>query len=252
MENEKAIWRVAAWVAALILVLWAASGLLLFSVKERGSFGDMFGAINALFSGLAFGGVVIAILLQRQEMRDSRRDFTASAKAQQQFYQAERSANNEDHRRRRLEATMSYISGMSTYRRLDHALSSRITELTAHEDKSAEAAELLAQIENFAAGIKLDVFDIRVVNSAKGGYLLDFYTRWFPYMQSRIDQSSYGETLYNQFEWLVCEIAHLRGKDLPQPLRRPKGAVHKVAQPRRAPEPRSGPGGSDASFGAPR
>ncbi len=33
----------------------------------RGQFGDMFGALNALFTGLAFAGVVITILLQRED-----------------------------------------------------------------------------------------------------------------------------------------------------------------------------------------
>ncbi len=33
-----------------------------------GEFGDTFGALNALFSGLATGGVLIAILMQRQEL----------------------------------------------------------------------------------------------------------------------------------------------------------------------------------------
>ena len=35
---------------------------------NRGQFGDMFGAVNALFSGLAFAEIIITILLQRQEL----------------------------------------------------------------------------------------------------------------------------------------------------------------------------------------
>ena len=34
----------------------------------RGQFGDSFGAINALFSGLAFAGVIIALVFQRREL----------------------------------------------------------------------------------------------------------------------------------------------------------------------------------------
>ena len=41
----------------------------------RGQFGDMFGFVNALFSGLAFAGVIVAILLQREELRLQRRDL---------------------------------------------------------------------------------------------------------------------------------------------------------------------------------
>jgi hypothetical protein len=44
------------------------SFLLLFLPKDqRGIFGDMFGAVNALFSGLAFVGIVITLYLQNQE-----------------------------------------------------------------------------------------------------------------------------------------------------------------------------------------
>jgi hypothetical protein len=44
---------------------------------HRGQFGDMFGALNAVFSGLAFAGVIYAIMLQREEMRSSREALSA-------------------------------------------------------------------------------------------------------------------------------------------------------------------------------
>ena len=36
--------------------------------QDRGLFGDMFGAMNALFGGLAFAGIIYTILLQRVEL----------------------------------------------------------------------------------------------------------------------------------------------------------------------------------------
>ncbi len=58
--------------------------------SDRGTFGDMFGAANALFSGLAFTGIIITILLQRkelalqrQELRDTREELKRSAAAQE-------------------------------------------------------------------------------------------------------------------------------------------------------------------------
>ncbi len=36
--------------------------------SKRGVFGDSFGVVNALFSGLAFAGVIFAILLQKKEL----------------------------------------------------------------------------------------------------------------------------------------------------------------------------------------
>lgn len=38
----------------------------------RGQFGDKFGAINALFSGFAFAGIIFTILLQRRDLSETR------------------------------------------------------------------------------------------------------------------------------------------------------------------------------------
>ncbi len=57
--------------------------------EDRGTYGDMFGGINALFSGLAFGGIIITILLQRkdlalqqEELRETRKELERTTKAQ--------------------------------------------------------------------------------------------------------------------------------------------------------------------------
>lgn len=42
---------------------------------DRGLFGDMFGAINSLFSGLAFAGVIVTIILQKQELSLQREEL---------------------------------------------------------------------------------------------------------------------------------------------------------------------------------
>lgn len=44
----------------------------------RGTFGDMFGSINALFSGLALAGIIITILLQQKELRLQRQELSAT------------------------------------------------------------------------------------------------------------------------------------------------------------------------------
>ena len=38
----------------------------------KGQFGDKFGAANALFSGLAFAGIIITLLLQRRDLSETR------------------------------------------------------------------------------------------------------------------------------------------------------------------------------------
>lgn len=42
---------------------------------DRGTFGDMFGAINTLFSGLAFAGVIYAVFLQSKELNLQREEL---------------------------------------------------------------------------------------------------------------------------------------------------------------------------------
>ncbi len=59
----------------LIFLIWILSGLLLYNIKDRGTFGDMFGAVNSLFSGLAFIGVIFAVLLQKKELELQRKEL---------------------------------------------------------------------------------------------------------------------------------------------------------------------------------
>jgi hypothetical protein len=65
--------------ATLILGLQMATGAAIYFAfddwADRGTFGDMFGAVNALFSGLAFAGVIYTILLQRHELALQRKEL---------------------------------------------------------------------------------------------------------------------------------------------------------------------------------
>lgn len=70
------------WIAPLVVMLvaiWLMSVPLLSCLEESyeawGQVGDSFGAVNALFSGLALGGVVVAILLQGRELRLQREEL---------------------------------------------------------------------------------------------------------------------------------------------------------------------------------
>lgn len=65
------------WVLSLIVLRWKYP-----AISLRGPFGDSFGAINSIFSGLALAGIIYTIFLQkkelslqRQELRDTREEF---------------------------------------------------------------------------------------------------------------------------------------------------------------------------------
>lgn len=75
-NNEKIGLSVPIAVAIFVLGSLFLTWLLLNNdIHNRGTFGDMFGGVNALFSGLAFGGVVFAILLQRKELILQRKEL---------------------------------------------------------------------------------------------------------------------------------------------------------------------------------
>ncbi|MEN9677081.1 MAG: hypothetical protein RIS76_2977 [Verrucomicrobiota bacterium] len=63
-------------VVVLVLVVITVAVPAIFGKPDGpGAFGDMFGLANALFSGLAFAGVIFAILLQRQELALQREEL---------------------------------------------------------------------------------------------------------------------------------------------------------------------------------
>jgi hypothetical protein len=69
-------WLVLLWIA--IAVVWALSGFLLFSNEHRGTFGDMFGAVNALFTGLAFATLIYTTWMQREELALQRKELSST------------------------------------------------------------------------------------------------------------------------------------------------------------------------------
>jgi len=75
----------------LLIVLTTIAYFFIFNTKsfeKRGTFGDMFGALTAVFSGFAFAGVIITILMQMKELELTRRELKKSADAQEKSQEA--------------------------------------------------------------------------------------------------------------------------------------------------------------------
>lgn len=70
------------WSVFGVIAVWAMTFLLYLNnnSEERGQFGDMFGAANALFSGLAFVGLIITLILQREELSLQRDELKQTRK----------------------------------------------------------------------------------------------------------------------------------------------------------------------------
>lgn len=72
-------WFIFAAVAIIVIALCVAYSIIICakisSPAERGTFGDMFGAVGALFSGLAFAGVIVTMLQQKEELELQRKEL---------------------------------------------------------------------------------------------------------------------------------------------------------------------------------
>ena len=71
--------RVVIIMFVLVIFLWSMSAVFIYTYlntwQERGTFGDLFGAVNALFSGLAFAALIYTIILQREEISQNREEI---------------------------------------------------------------------------------------------------------------------------------------------------------------------------------
>jgi len=85
----------------VVLLIWLLSVFVLPcfypELEDRAKLGDSFGVINSLFSGLAFAGIIYTILLQRKELvlqrdelRDTRLELKRSANAQEKSEKQQR------------------------------------------------------------------------------------------------------------------------------------------------------------------
>lgn len=106
------------WLRVAIVVLMAV--LLLFwlvgwyplrsqaSVEQAGQYGDSFGYVNALFSSLALAAVIMAIFMQREDLREQGKDTEAQLKEMRESVKAQKE---------QAEASVaeSFVNALATY-----------------------------------------------------------------------------------------------------------------------------------------
>jgi len=99
LETKKSRFGLLTLLIILVIFIWLLSAVLIIVFLEdwsnRGSFGDLFGAVNGLFSGLAFAGLIYTIVLQkrdlelqRTEIQMNRAELKKSSSAQQKSEKA--------------------------------------------------------------------------------------------------------------------------------------------------------------------
>ena len=112
-----------------VVVLFSLSWLYLYychtDQQERGTFGDQFGFVNALFSGLAFAGLICTILLQKNELTLQREEL-AYTRAEMERQTTQFKNQNDTLRIQRFENT--FFSMLSLQQQIVNELSFHFTD----------------------------------------------------------------------------------------------------------------------------
>ncbi|MGG7549794.1 putative phage abortive infection protein [Chryseobacterium arthrosphaerae] len=83
-EKELDLKKLAKKIGIIIVCLWLTSLIVLgILVDEGNEIGDSFGAVNALFSGFALAGIILTILMQREELKLQRNELELTRKEMQ-------------------------------------------------------------------------------------------------------------------------------------------------------------------------
>lgn len=143
--------------STIIIILWAGSYFFIYNRisnwPARGTFGDSFGAINALFSGLAFGGIIYTILLQRKELTLQRQELSETRKELQRSADAQEKSEK---------ALTEQIESMKVSAKLN-ALNS-LVEAYSNEENKMKNVNLSAANR---AKVKKDMFLTEIENTLK-------------------------------------------------------------------------------------
>lgn len=107
-ETKSRLWI---WILIAIIGVIALWGLSWWGINKyidsptnQGTFGDMFGAVNSLFSGLAFAGLIVTLLYQKEELKLQREEL-AQTREELKGQRAEFEEQNKTMKRQRFENT---------------------------------------------------------------------------------------------------------------------------------------------------
>ncbi|MCG7552799.1 DUF4760 domain-containing protein [Pseudoalteromonas sp. Of11M-6] len=219
------LWIIVSLVFIIQLFVISSIFLIFDSFPDRGAFGDMFGATNSIFSGLAFAGVVYTLLLQsrqitiqKEELEMTRKEHSRSAVAQENSHDALVKTMIADHDRRKKHATVEYLKSVrpiwSSLRRElnDHFGTGPLTEsnlLEIDKDKELQRLirELLGGMEHLAVGANCDVFDRDLIYRMSASSFIRICKRMDLYIERAQQKNPYS---YIEFRELVHEFEEQR------------------------------------------
>lgn len=101
-----------------VLVVWILASITMYKFigdwTTRGQFGDMFGALNCLFSGLAFAGLISAIMLQKKELALQREELQLTRDQLSRSADAQEKSESALNRQFSAMQKTAYLSGLSS------------------------------------------------------------------------------------------------------------------------------------------
>ena len=165
-DNKSRLWI---WIVLAIIGVIAAWGLSWWLINknidcstERGTFGDMFGAVNALFSGLAFAGLIATLLYQREELKLQRKELVQTReelKGQREEFEEQ----NKTMKRQRFENT--FFNMLSLQQEIASNLLLEYTKYSAGNNFFSDAKRHVCKGRNTFKTLYLDALIIDSCNT---------------------------------------------------------------------------------------
>jgi hypothetical protein len=127
-----------------------------------------------------------------------------------------------DHTRRKREATINFMNQIRPqYREINNELiqklgvgavdDSKINTIIKDEELHAKVKDMLGLFEHLAVGVNADVFDLKLLNSMSGGYLIKINNRYVQYFDRRRRDEN-NNKLYEEFSRLIAKLKKIRGE----------------------------------------
>lgn len=136
-----------------VIALWLAGGywLPMWGANDQyqpNQFGDQFGAVNALFSGLAFAGLFWAIWLQRQELSLQRHELSLTRDELQRTAAAQEAAQDALRSQVRMQLISNQLAALNyVIAQLDNDIDLRSRTHRAASDLQDRRQDLVRQVE---------------------------------------------------------------------------------------------------------
>jgi hypothetical protein len=201
-------------------------------IEESGQVGDSFGAVNALFSGLAFAGVVIAILLQSEDLRAQEhamelqtkemKDTTEALEAQTNLLDAQVRHSGRQEFDARFFETVRFIR--SSFDQLDVLFTNQ---------NSFRGAAAVSQLSGTLRNTMLPKLDPALFRGQFAKFERDYGRHYQPALQmleiglqmlitnpqTRFHGSYFKASFSAEEKWLFCHVLLFSRKQLESPLK---------------------------------